>query len=185
MYICIYIDIGNLLGRFIKSDSDKKEQGVFTYARICVEIDLIKGLHDILHMKHEFFNWNHILDYENTAFRCKLCHLMGHLQDSCPLPKKFTKKKKGKTTNRKNWKTDYVPPLDEDEESDDEEQPDLHKNEENVKKTESVDAQTLGKKNYGVETLTNVVNPIDVSLSGLNCAHETESSVSDKEQVIV
>ena len=41
-------DIGNLLGRFIKSDSDRKEQGVFTYGRICVEIDLSKGLPDRL-----------------------------------------------------------------------------------------------------------------------------------------
>ena len=30
-------DIGNLLGRFIKSDSERKEQGLFTYARICVD----------------------------------------------------------------------------------------------------------------------------------------------------
>ena len=40
-------------------------------------------------------------------------------------------------------------------------------------KSESVDAQTLEQKNYGVETLTNVVNPMDVSLSGLKRAHET------------
>ena len=119
-----------------------------------MEIDLSKGLPDRLQLKHESFNWIQSLDYENTAFRCRFCHLTGHLQDSCPLPKKFTKKKKGKTTNRKNWQTVYVPPLDEDKESDDEEQPDLQKNEENVMKSESVDAQTLGKNNYGVETLS-------------------------------
>ena len=123
-------DIGNLLGRFIKSDSDRKEPGVFTYARICVEIDLSKGIPNRLQLKHESFNWNQRLDYENIAFRCRFYHLMGHLQESCPLSKTFTKKKKGQTTNRKNWKTDYVPPLDEDEESDDAEKPDLQKNEE-------------------------------------------------------
>ena len=91
-----------------------------------------------------------------------------------PLPKKFPKKKKGSHAIRKNWKTDYVPPLDEDEESDEKEQPDLQKNEENVMKSKSVDAQTLGKKNYGAETLTNVVNPMDVSLCGLKRAHEIQ-----------
>ena len=33
-------DIGNLLGSFIKSDSERNEQGLFIYARICVELDL-------------------------------------------------------------------------------------------------------------------------------------------------
>ena len=41
-------DIGNLLGRFIKSDNERKDKGLFTYARICVEIDLNKGLPDRL-----------------------------------------------------------------------------------------------------------------------------------------
>ena len=40
-------------------------------------------------------------------------------------------------------------------------------------KSKSMDAQTLEKKNYGAETQTNVVNPMDVSLSGLKRAHET------------
>ena len=113
-------DIGNLLGRFIKSHSDRKEQGVFTYVRICVEIDLSKGLPNRLQLKHESFNWIQRLDYENTSFRCRFCHLTGHLQDTCPLPKKFTKKKKGQTFNRKNWQTNYAPSLDGDEESEDE-----------------------------------------------------------------
>ena len=120
-------DIGNILGRFIKSDSDRKEHGLFTYARICVEIDLSKGLPDRLQLKHESFNWIQRLDYENTTFRFSFCHLMGHLQDTCPLPKKSTKKKKGQIFNRKNWQIDYAPSLDGDEESEDEEQPELQK----------------------------------------------------------
>ena len=88
-------DISYLLGRFIKSDSDRKEQGLFTYVRICVEIDLNKGLPDRLQLKHESFNWIQSLDYENTTFRCRFCPLTGHLQDSCPLPKKFVKEEKG------------------------------------------------------------------------------------------
>ena len=96
-------DIGNILGRFIKSDSDRKEQGLFTYARICVEIDLSKGISDRLQLKHEYFNWIQRLDYENNSFRCRFFHLTGHLQDSCPLPKKFTKKKRENISHRKNW----------------------------------------------------------------------------------
>ena len=52
-YHLVLEDIGNLLGKYIKSDNDRKEQGLFTYARICVEIDLSKGLPDRLQMKHE------------------------------------------------------------------------------------------------------------------------------------
>ena len=50
-------EIGNILGTFIKSDSNRNEQGVFAYARLCVEIDLNKGLPDRLQLKHEYFNW--------------------------------------------------------------------------------------------------------------------------------
>lgn len=71
-------DIGNLLGKFIKSDSDLNEQGLFTYARICVEIDLSKGLPDRVQLLYEKHKWIQALDYENTAFRCRFCHLTGH-----------------------------------------------------------------------------------------------------------
>ena len=59
------------------------------------------------------------------------------------------------------------------------------KNEENMKKSKSVDGQTLGQKNFGEETQTNVMIPMDASLSGLKHAHESGSSDSDKEQVSV
>ena len=52
-------------------------------------------------------------------------------------------------------------------------------------KFESMDAQTLGKKNYGAETLSNDVNPADASFSGLKHAHETESLDSDKDLVTI
>ena len=125
-------DIGNLLGRFIKSDNERKDKGLFTYARICVEIDLSKGLPDRLQLKHESYTWLQSLDYENTAFRCRFCHLTGHLQDTCPLVKKFPKKKKGLTTNRKNWQADYVPFPDKEVGSEDEEQQDMQRNEETL-----------------------------------------------------
>ena len=107
-------DIGNLLGKFIKSDSDLNEQGLFTYARICVEIDLSKGLPDRVQLIYEKHKWVQALDYENTAFRCRFCHLTGHLQDSCPLSKRFPKKKQGLHPKRKTWQADYAPSIDED-----------------------------------------------------------------------
>lgn len=61
-------DIGNLLGRFIKSDNERHDKGLFTYARICVEIDLNKGLPERIQLKHESLIWTQGLDYENTAF---------------------------------------------------------------------------------------------------------------------
>ena len=48
-----------------------------------------------------------------------------------------------------------------------------------------MDAQTLGQKNSGEETQTNVMIPMDASLSGLKHAHESGSSNSEKEQVSV
>ena len=89
-------EIGNLLGKFIKSDTDRNEQGLFTYARICVEIDLSKGLPDKFQLIYEKHKWIQALDYENTAFRCRFCHLTGHLQDSCPRAKRFPKKNRGR-----------------------------------------------------------------------------------------
>ena len=48
-----------------------------------------------------------------------------------------------------------------------------------------MDAQTLEKKNSGAETLSNDVNPVDASFSGIKRAHEAESSDSDKDLVTV
>ena len=54
-----------------------------------------------------------------------------------------------------------------------------------MNKSEPVDAQTLGQKNSDEETQTNVVNPMDASLSGLKHAHQSGSSYYDKEQFSV
>jgi len=199
-------DIGNLLGRFIKSDNERKEKGLFTYARICVEIDLSKGLPDRLYLKHESYTWLQSLDYENTAFRCRLCHLTGHLQDTCPLAKKFPKKKKGTMSNRKNWQADFPYP-EEEEGSADEEQQSMQRNEETVV-PDDVEAQSAGKLTPGEDTQTNLENMKDASASsqehmdgslpgkgtqtalvihkeastnGFKRGHESEKSDSDKE----
>jgi hypothetical protein len=78
--------LGNALGRFIKIDTDRIAKGFVTFARICVEIDLSQGLPDRI-----LIDWGdgdpfiQMVDYENTAFRCRSCQQTGHLQATCPL----------------------------------------------------------------------------------------------------
>lgn len=38
--------IGNTLGKFLKMDDERATRGIFTFARICVEVDLSEGLPD-------------------------------------------------------------------------------------------------------------------------------------------
>lgn len=71
--------IGNSLGKFLKIDGERVNQGIFTFAKICVEVDLSQGLSD-----HITLNYNNTLriqplDYENTAFKCLRCMQTGHL----------------------------------------------------------------------------------------------------------
>lgn len=46
-------DIGNKLRKFKKMDNERIENGIFTFARICVEMDLSKGLPGYIKMKHK------------------------------------------------------------------------------------------------------------------------------------
>lgn len=41
-----FATIGDSLGKFIKEDTDRTSKGLATFARICVELDLSKGLPD-------------------------------------------------------------------------------------------------------------------------------------------
>ena len=179
-------EIGNLLGKFIKSDTDRNEQGLFTYSRICVEIDLSKGLPDRVQLIYEKHKWIQALDYENTAFKCRFCHLKGHLQDSCPLAKRFPKKKQGTTTKGKTWQADYAPSTDEDSEGE-ESEPEGHQkdevNEETVPNAETVEACHSESKNAGKETITENIQQMDSSLTGSKRAHESENSDSDKDKM--
>ena len=52
-------------------------------ARICVEVDLGKGLPKAIKIKVD--QWNHIQqpDYEQIPFKCKVCHEYGHFANRC------------------------------------------------------------------------------------------------------
>ena len=69
--------IGNGLGHFTDKADNK---GQYTYARICVEVNLEVGLLEVV--KLTIGEWHHYqkLDYENLPFKCRTCHEHGHFQ---------------------------------------------------------------------------------------------------------
>jgi len=199
-------DIGNRLGKFIISDEERREQGLFTYARICVEIDLSKGLPDKIQLQHESFKRIQALDYENTAFRCRSCHLTGHLHDTCPHARRFPKKKKGSNSKGKSWQAEYEPSINEEseyEEIDTEGRQREEEKEEAVPSSETREAKNTDSKKAdpkkdgegpqstsgnhtadslsGTGTQTALVIHEEAPSSGIKRGHESEKSDSDKE----
>lgn len=63
------------------------------FARIYVEMELSRGLLDIIHIIDKDLKWTRTLDFENTAFRCRVCYQGGNLQNTCALLKKKATKK--------------------------------------------------------------------------------------------
>ncbi|KAH9288083.1 hypothetical protein KI387_032200, partial [Taxus chinensis] len=49
--------------------------------------------------------YSHILDYENIAFRCRICRNIGHLQASCPYNKNKNSTKHNGSTSSSGWGT--------------------------------------------------------------------------------
>lgn len=117
----VLFGIGNTIGRFIKMDTKRTKEGIYTFACMCVEVDLSKALPDQIHLKYKQRCWTQILDYENTAFRCKICRQIGHLQNTCLEAKKDTRRKKKVGKQPKGWQfpppdADDVPVEEEDKE---------------------------------------------------------------------
>ncbi|KAH9321970.1 hypothetical protein KI387_016609, partial [Taxus chinensis] len=85
------------LGKYIKIDNERIKLGIYTLVRIYVEINLSKGLLDIILLKWGNSQWEQVLDYENTTFRCRMCHHASYLKGfflqaqekkkKCPPPK--------------------------------------------------------------------------------------------------
>jgi len=64
----VLIAIGNVLGKFLKIDDDRLTRGIFTFSRICVEVDLSEGLLESINLNFNNTQWTQPLDYENTTF---------------------------------------------------------------------------------------------------------------------
>jgi hypothetical protein len=75
-------NIGNTLGKFI--DRVEPKDGLQACARICVEVDLEKGLPEAINLTLD--NWSYIqkVDYEQFSFKCKVCHEYRHFAKSFP-----------------------------------------------------------------------------------------------------
>ncbi|XP_059070691.1 uncharacterized protein LOC131860310 [Cryptomeria japonica] len=80
----ILLRIAALLGKPAAIAQNNLEKKVFSYARICVEIDLNNPLPDSLEIFIGSASWIQPLDYESLPFRCRFCHEYGHLQCQCP-----------------------------------------------------------------------------------------------------
>jgi len=74
--------IGNIVGKYI--DRSEPKDNMQACARICVEVYLGKGLPEAIKLKVD--DWTHIqqLDYEQTPFKCKVCHDCDHFANHCP-----------------------------------------------------------------------------------------------------
>jgi hypothetical protein len=75
-------NIGNALGRFI--DRAEPQDGLQSCARICIEVDLEKGLPEAIQLILDGWTYIQTVDYEQLPFKCKYCHEYGHFAKSCP-----------------------------------------------------------------------------------------------------
>ena len=95
--------IGNSIGRYVKTNMERIEVRIYTFSRICVEVDLSKGLPENIMLIYQQQKCLQPLDYENTTFRCRNSRMIGHIQNTCPEAKKANSKKKQKGKQRKGW----------------------------------------------------------------------------------
>ena len=87
--------IGNVVGNYI--DRCQPKENMHACARICVKVDLARGVPEAIKIKVD--EWMHIqqLDYEQIPFKCKVCHEYGHFANRCTTRKMKVKK-------WRNWK---------------------------------------------------------------------------------
>ena len=73
--------IGNAVGKYI--DRSEPKDNMQACARICVEVDLGKGLPEAIKLKVDEWSYIQQLDYEQIPFKCKVCHEYGHFANRC------------------------------------------------------------------------------------------------------
>ncbi|KAH9320441.1 hypothetical protein KI387_015080, partial [Taxus chinensis] len=136
--------------------------GLYIYTWVCVEIDRSKGLSDRVILKGGNSQREQVLDYENTAFRCRSCHNTGHLQDSFPKAQTHSNRKKAPSSKEQNLENH----------SDSEDEKD------NNEGKEEQTSLTITVKENIMESADN-----EVFNGGLKRTHESERSESNKDQL--
>lgn len=71
--------VGEALGEFFLVDTMSSIVFQMTYAHILMEIDVSKGLPEMINLASPNGSWIQLLDYEAIPFRCQKCHKTGHL----------------------------------------------------------------------------------------------------------
>jgi len=72
-----------------------KNYSIYSYARICVEMDFRKGFPKEMNLKGDDYLWTQKLDYDKNSFWCRVCFGTGHLETYFPGdPKKYRKQRK-------------------------------------------------------------------------------------------
>lgn len=183
--------IGNSLGRYIKTDMERLENRIFTFARICVEVDLSKGLPENIMLIYKQQNWLQSLDYENTAFRCRKCRMTGHLQNTCPEVKKTKGKKKPNRNQRKGWQ--FSTHESEEDESEEEEEPAPSESKQHTQDPPAPSESKQPTQKSEVQTVDTTVlmdphhttksdrKAMDPGSGGIKRQHTSETSDSDKD----
>lgn len=77
----IMFDISSTIGRPIQIDEATMLVTIGRFARVCVEVDLLKPLKGVIYLNGERLN----IEYEGLHIVCYSCGTYGHLVDRCPL----------------------------------------------------------------------------------------------------
>jgi hypothetical protein len=77
--------IGNTPGSFVKISEVTKSAKYISYARICVYMNVAGALPESIIVSYQDDEWTQPLDYKHIPFRCRKCHIHGHLFRDCPL----------------------------------------------------------------------------------------------------
>jgi hypothetical protein len=91
--------IGNTLGSFIKISEITKAAKYTSYAQICVYMNVAGALSEAVTISYQDNEWSQSVDYEHIPFRCRKCHVHGHLFCDCSMNIKQNDAKKQEGTN--------------------------------------------------------------------------------------
>jgi len=77
--------IKNTLGSFINISKVIKTMRFISDARVCVYMHVAGALLDSIIVSYQNEEWTQSLDFEDIPFRCKKCHVHGHIFRYDPL----------------------------------------------------------------------------------------------------